>query len=167
METPFRWASPLGISVILFLFTGFVHLAIGALTPMMVNRQIVKPMLIVSPRADRILFGQEPQTILETDATVFQLRTILINIIGGLLFALGVAEMFIAWFALRNAEPWSIILLGITGVATVLYWVNALSPYWRQGIRLGLGDLPPFMWVPAALFLPALILGCIGVFWQR
>jgi len=32
-----------------------------------------------------------------------------------------------------------------------------------RGVNLTLFDVPPFMWVPAALLLPAVVLGWIGL----
>lgn len=159
----FQWLSPLGISVVLFLLYGLVYILIGVLTPLLLNRGIGPTILIVSPRTDSIVFGRSPAELLRDDPALFQLRTILLRIIGGLLFAAGCFHLALTWFGLRQGQPWALAALTVGGLAVLPYWYLALRPYFQPGVNLTLGDTPPFMWVPAALLLPAVVLGWIGL----
>jgi len=66
--------------------------------------------------------------------------------------------------SVRHVEQWHNSLCGSWLARPVLiFWLAALRPYFRPGVNLTFGDVPPFMWVPAALLLPAVILGWIGL----
>ena len=159
----FRWLSPLGISVLLFLLCGALYVLIGALTPLLLNRGIGEPILIVSPRTDSIVFGRAPAELLQDDPALFRLRTILLTIVGGLLFAAGCFHLALTWFGLRQGQGWALAALAIGGISVLPYWWLALRPYFQPSVSPTLGDLPPFMWVPAALLLPAIIFGWLGL----
>ena len=159
----FRWFSLLGASVILFLLYGLVYLLIGALTPIMLNSETGRQMLIISPRTDSIVFGRSPSELLRDDPALFQLRTILLIIIGGLLFTAGCFHIALTWFGLRQGHLWALATLAFGGLAVLPFWFLALQPYFRQGVNLSLADMPPFMWVPAVLLLPAIVLGWLGL----
>jgi hypothetical protein len=159
----FQWFSPLGISVVLFLLCSGLYILIGVLTPLLLNKGVGPEMLIVSTRPDTIVFGRSPSEILRDDPALFQLRTILIIIMGGLLFVSGCFQLTITWFGLRQGQPWALVALAIGGLAVLPFWYIALQPYFQQGVNLTLFDVPPFMWVPAALLLPAVVLGWIGL----
>lgn len=159
----FQWLSPLGISVALFLLNGILYILIGALTPLLLNKGVGPIMLIVSPRTDSIVFGRAPAEILRDDPALFQLRTILLRIIGGLLFTAGCFHLALTWFGLRQGQAWALVALAVGGFAVLPFWYLALRPYFREGVNLTLFDAPPFMWVPAALLIPAVVLGWIGL----
>jgi len=160
----FQWSSPLGISVILFLLCGLVYMLIGVLTPLLRSHDPAGvSILIVSNRTDSQLFGQAPPQLAASDPALHQLRGILVDILGGLLFVAGLFEVAITWFGLRQGEGWALVVLAVGGLAAIPFWFLALRPYFQAGITLTLADIPPFMWVPAALLIPALILGWIGL----
>ena len=155
--------SALGIGVGLFIVYGLAYLVIGALTPLMHNTSFGREMMIMSPGADAALFGGRPSEPLRDSAQLSQLRSILLQIIGGLLVAGGVLIIGVAHFALRAGASWALAVLAIAGLAVLPFWLIAFRPYASAGIGLGLGDLPPFMWVPAALLLPAIALSWAGI----
>ncbi len=159
----FQWLSPLGISVALFLLYGGLYVLIGVLAPLLLNRGIGPAILIVSSRTDSIVFGRSPSEILRDDPALFQLRTILLRMIGGLLVTAGCFHLALTWFGLRQGQTWALAALAIEGFAALPFWYLALRPYFQQGVNLTLFDVPPFMWVPAALLLPAVVLGWIGL----
>jgi hypothetical protein len=64
---------------------------------------------------------------------------------------------------LRAGERWALVALTLAGVAVLPFWMLIFRPYVAAGAPLALGDVPPFMWVPAALLIPAAVLGWIGV----
>jgi hypothetical protein len=159
---PFTWGSPLGVGVALFLVTGVVHFLIGVLAPVMMNTEVGRSM-ILSPRTDAVLFGRPMAELLRDDRALATARTILFSMLAGMLVGAGVLEMALAWFGLRQGQAWAFWTLVVEGVALVPFWVMVLAPYVRAGARPGLGDTPPFMWVPAALLVPAAVLSFIGL----
>jgi hypothetical protein len=159
---PGGWASPLGASTILFALYGLIYVLIGALTPILHDRGIGTTMVFISPRTDRVLFGADPSELLRNPALA-QLRSLLLIALGGMLVAAGILVIATALFALRAGERWALFALTIAGIAVLPFWVLIFRPYVAAGAPLSLGDIPPFMWVPAALLVPAFVLGWIGV----
>jgi hypothetical protein len=155
------WASPLGLSTILFFMYGLVYVLIGALTPVMHDSAIGRTMLFISPRADTALFGSAPAELIN-DPALSRLRSLLLIALGGILVAAGVLVIATALFALREGDRWALFALALAGLAVLPFWVLVFRPYVAAGAPLSLGDLPPFMWVPAALLIPASVLGWIG-----
>jgi hypothetical protein len=163
-ETPeFQWLSPLGISIILFTLYGAIYTA-GVLWPFLRNSDFLsREFVIISNRTDTQLFGQTPAQLMESDAALRQLRRILLDIVVGLLGVAGVFHLAITWFGLRQGQTWALIVLAVGGLAVLPFWFLAHRPYLQAGIAITLGDVPPFMWVPAALLIPATVLGWIGL----
>jgi hypothetical protein len=159
----FQWLSPLGLSVALFLLYGAIYLLIGVLTPIMVDSSVIPGILIISGRPDTVVFGDTPEHIRQTNPILVKLRSIILKMLAGMLVAAGVMVVALAWFGLRQGQAWALGTLAVAGVAVLPIWYLVLRPYFVAGVSLGLGDLPPFMWVPAALLLPAVILGWIGL----
>jgi hypothetical protein len=159
----FQWGSPLGISVILFLLYGGVYALIGILAPLLLDSESAGRLLIVSYRTDSIVFGQSPPDLLRSDAALAKLRTILFFILAGFMLTAGSFHLVITWFGLRQGQTWALVALTLVGFAVLPFWFLALRPYFRQGVNLTLLDIPPFMWVPTALLLPAVVLGWIGL----
>ena len=161
---PFRWGSPLGIAVALFLVWGAIYVIIGVLTPLLMNRGIVSPqILIFSASADTVLLGATPDELWRTNPPLVTVRTILVQIFAGLLLTTGMLVLAVAWYGLRAGRPWALGALALTGLVVLPYWWLAYLPYARAGAQVGLGDVPPFMWIPAALLIPAVILGWLGL----
>lgn len=163
MAEPFGWSSYLGISVGLFLFIGGLWVVIGVLTVLLLNRNVGPRYLFVSNSADSAYFGASPERLLSDDQALFKLRTILIRVIAGFLVTAGLLYISIAWFALRQGHLWALLSLVASGMLGTLFWALALSPYIRQGVQLRIRDLPPFIWLPAVLLIPAFVLGWIGL----
>src|SRR5215213_1904024 len=113
----FQWFSPLGISVTLFLLYGITYILIGVLTPLMLNRGIGPQILIVSNRTDAIVFGRAVEDLLRNDLALFQLRTILLTVVGGLLVTAGCFHLALTWFGLRQGQAWALAALAVGGLA--------------------------------------------------
>jgi hypothetical protein len=158
----FTWASALGAGVALFLVGGAVHLLIGMFTPFLADSEVGRRMLFLSPRTDAALFGGDPATMLAADPVLARLRFTLMLVVGGLLVALGIAELSLAWFGVRGGQTWALWALTLGGLAVLPVWYVLLRPYFGAG-PVGLGDLPPFMWIPAVTFVPAIALSWIGI----
>ncbi|MGI0150240.1 MAG: hypothetical protein ACREDF_12010 [Thermoplasmata archaeon] len=157
------WTSPLGIAAVLFLLAGGFHLLIGVMTPLAIRYFPNDPTLFVSERSDTKTFGESPQEKFAADPAWRIYRNFVLEILAGLLVALGLLEMMVAWVGVRNGQTWAVGILTATTLLLVLYWVLAFQPYVRAGAPLTLADLPPFIWFPTALELPAVVLAWIGM----
>ena len=156
------WATPLGASTALFVLYGAVWLLIGVLAPFLHDSAAGRTMLFLSPRTDTALFGGDPASLL-ADPALARLRSLLMIALGGMLTVSGILVIAVALFALRAGHGWALATLALVGVVVLPYWLLVFRPYASAGIALSLGDIPPFMWVPTALLLPAVILGWIGL----
>ncbi len=163
MSTGFQWASPLGFSVVLFILSGVLWVVIGVLTPLMLNAKIGGQALIITSRTDAVVFGGSPADLLQASPALAQLRTILLTIIGGLLVAAGSLFVALAWFGVRQGQTWALGSLTLAGIVVLPFWLLVLWPYFQKGAPIALIDVPPFMWVPAALLIPAAVMGWIGL----
>ena len=163
MAEGFKWLSPLGISVALFLAIGALWVVIGALTVPFHNRSIGAETIFVSRATDASFFGGSPSELLATDPALSKLRTLLLTVIAGFLLMAGSFVLMVAWFGLSQGQTWALAALSVGAVFALLFWALALIPYFRAGITVTIGDLPPFMWIPALLILPAILLGWFGL----
>ncbi len=160
IATGFQWLSPLGVSVALFLLIGLLWLVIGILTPFLLNQD---GGLIVTQRTDTAYFGGSPEDLLAADPALGKLRTVLLTMLSGSFISLGVTFLALAWFGLREGRPWALVTLAVAGIAAVVLWAVSLAPYYRAGVRFTLGDVPPFIWVPAFFVPAATILAWVGL----
>jgi hypothetical protein len=90
-------------------------------------------------------------------------RNVMWTIAAGLLAAASLLQGAIAWFALRPGQTWALPALTLVGLVLVAFWGLALWPYGAARAPLTLADLPPFMWIPAALLVPATVCSWIGL----
>ena len=162
MTEPFRWTSPLGVSVIIFFAIGALWILIGILT-VPLHKRAAPDILFVSPSTDTAYFGALPSELAPAGSPLAKFRTLLLTILAGFLLLGGSLVLSIAWFGLKQGQPWALAALAIGVLFAVAFWWLALLPYFLAGIRVGLGDLPPFIWVPTVLILPAVVLGWIGL----
>lgn len=162
MSEPFSWTGPLGISVILFSVIGVLWILVGVLA-VPLHKRGNPDYLFVSQPVDTAFFGAPPSQLAPLDSPLARFRTLLITVLSGALVLGGILFLFVAHFGLRQGHAWALPALAISGLVAVVFWAIALLPYFRAGIPVGLGDLPPFIWVPSALILPAVILGWLGI----
>lgn len=146
----------------LFAGVGVFWLLIGVLASILTDKGVGPPMIFVSPRTDTALYGGPPNQILNDIPELRILRhTTVKGALAGFLVATGLLTTAVAWFGLREPGIWALATLTIEALAVVPYWWVALAPYRSAGISLTLGDIPPFMWVPAIVMPVAGILGWI------
>jgi len=162
MQGEFNWASPLGVGVALFLVGAAVHLVIGVLTPVVIETPAGTHFLFLSGRTDAALYGTDTARLLRDSPELRQLRTTLLTVVGGLLVGFAIAELGLIWFGLRAGQAWALWVLVVSGLVLLPIWFLVLRPYFAAG-PVGLGDLPPFMWIPAATLLPAIASSAIGL----
>lgn len=163
MHDTFSWFSPLGISSVIFIAIGALWILIGALTVPLHHRSTGSEMLFVSHATDSAYFGGSPSELLTSIPALSKLRTLLLTVIAGFLLLAGTLFIFLAWFGLRQGQDWALLALAVGGLLALGWWAFALLPYFRIGIPVTIGDLPPFMWIPAFLMPPAIALGWIGL----
>ena len=163
MAESFWWASPLGVSVGLFLAIGILWVLIGALTVPFHSKATGTEMIFVSHSTDTSYFGRSPSELLSSDVALSKLRTLLLTVIAGFLLLAGFLFLSVAWFGLKQGQLWALVALAVGGLLGMSFWALALLPYFRSGIPVTIGDLPPFMWIPAVLILPATLLGWLGL----
>lgn len=163
MAEPFTWGSYLGVGVSLFLATAAFHLFIGVATPIAIRAISSDSTLIVTNRSDTKTYGKSPNEIIANEPAVRTFRNVVWTIIAGLLVGAAVVEAAVTWFGLRTGQAWALPTLAIEGVLLILFWFVALWPYVKAGAPLTLGDIPPFMWVPALLLLPATVFSWLGL----
>ncbi len=148
---------------ILFTGVGIFWFLIGVLAALLTDRGIGPPMIFVSERTDTELYGGPPDQILDSIPELRVLRhTTVKGVLAGFLVAAGLLTAGVAWFGLRQPQAWVLGLLTVVGVAVLPYWWIAFTPYRQAGIGLTLGDIPPFMWVPAIIMPMASLLGWVG-----
>ena len=162
-QLQFHWLSPLGVSVMLFIFYGAFYMLIGGLTPFFIEKNLEKQGVIMSYRPDKLLFGEEPGKMLDVDKPIRKLRNIILAMLAAMLVVSGFMIVSTAWFGLRAGQTWALIALSIVGLIVLPFWWLVFKPYLNAGIKITLADAPPFIWVPAVLYLPAVILGWIGL----
>lgn len=119
-------------------------------------------MVILSGRTDAQAFGADPATVL-ADPRLRKLRAITIAMLCGCMFAAGVLVCALAWFGLAARAAWAMSTLTVVAVGVLPFWWHVLRPYRAARATVGLGDLPPFMWVPVALDVPAIVLGWVAL----
>lgn len=163
MDLDFKAYHPLAIGVGLFIFIGLLWILIGLLSAALTGKNIGPPMVFISTRTDTAFFGEDPQTLLQGNRPLFLLRNMLVDVLAGFLTLSGLLVLALAWFGLRAAQPWALGALALGLPAALIFWVKALAPYPRAGVPLALGDIPPFMWLPALLYLPAVLLSWLGM----
>jgi len=162
MTDPFRWTNPLGVSVVLFLAIGALWLLIGLLA-VPLHKRANPDYLFVSTPTDTAYFGAAPSELAPAGSALAKLRTLLLTVISGFLLLAVVLLISVAWFGLRQGQPWALASLALGILLAVAFWALALLPYFQARVPVSLGDLPPFIWIPAALLVPATILGWIGL----
>ena len=146
----------------LFLAWGLVWAAGLVGLPLLFARGF-PPWLLFSARADAALFGASPDAIRAAQPAAAEARWFQSYLIGIGVTSAGVAIVCIAWFGLRRGEVWAFWSLAAAAVPLAALYPYAISRYVRLGVTLGLGDLQPFVTIPALLVPPAIDLAWIGL----
>ena len=118
----FHWLSLLGVSVALFLFYGAFYIFIGALTPIPADTEMGRQVTVSSPEKDNALLGGRTPDLLQASPALAKMRAMLLNIVGGLLFAAGILVIAVTWFGLRQGQMWALVTLALAGVAVLPFW---------------------------------------------
>lgn len=167
MTTPaaleFRWLSPLGASVVLFIVFGALFLFIGVVTPIAITRPGYVPRdLLSSARADTKLFGRAPAELFKDDVALATLWRLMALHLGGMFMSFGVFQVIVAWVGLRHGQAWALWALTIADLSILPYLWMILARYAGAGAAWRVGDVPPYFMV-LALVPIALVLGWFGL----
>lgn len=149
----------LGWSTGLFVAFGVVWILIGALSPFTHDTPTGRSTLIFASSTDTKTFGDTPANVLANEPNLAKLRSVMIHLLSGLMVAAGILIVAVAWFALRTGEPWAWVALSLVGLAVLPFYLLAARPYLAAGATIRFLDLPPFIWVTTALWIPASALG--------
>lgn len=160
----FRWASPLGAGVALFLGWGAINVVIGLLAPIVGRGPVlVADFLVLSPRTDAAMFGGDPNALVREFPPLLALQRVLIAWLGATLAAFGLLIIAVTWFGLRSGEPWALPVLAACWLLVLAGFAALFKRYVDAGVSLSLSDLPPLFHYPAFLVTPAIVLSWIGV----
>lgn len=159
----FRWLSPLGASVVLFILFGLLFLLIGLVTPAAVSRPELRTRdLLTSERADTILFGRAPADLFKEDKALATLWRLMALHLAGMFVGFAIFQLVVVWVGLRQGQIWALWTLTIADLSILPYLGLILTSYAAAGARLGVGDMPPYFL--ALVIVPiALVLGWIGL----
>ncbi|HKY84932.1 MAG TPA: hypothetical protein VJ160_08925 [Anaerolineales bacterium] len=161
--TDFRWLSPLGISVVLFLLLGAFHILIGILTPVFVRAdRITSNILLTSTRPDTALLGASPEDLIAKDRPLGLVRVVTVNWLAGYMIGFGILQVMVSWVGLRAGQSWALWSLTAAGFAMVPAIWMSLRPFAQAGTMPGLGEMPPFITFLVVVPIAA-VLGWIGL----
>lgn len=152
-----------GWSAALFIAGGIVWILIGALAVPMMNTPAGRSTLIFSSATDTKAFGATPQEVLDAEPNVDTLRTVLLRILAGFLVVGGLMVVAVAWFGWRGGASWAYATLTATALLVLPFWYFGAKPILDAGAEVRFFDIPPFMWVPTALWAPAIALGALSM----
>lgn len=106
----------------------------------------------LSARSDHAMWGRSSAELLK-DPVVRDLRTHHTIVIGGLLVGLGIVQVALGGYAASQGMTWALVTLTAMGVAMLPYWVAMVLQFTRAKVRVGFGDVQPFVWVHMVLWL--------------
>jgi len=170
MPFEFRWLSPLGISAMLFLGFSVICLIFGTIGPVLVRRYgpgspsaSLMDWFIFSVRADTAYFGQSPTDLIKETPAVAMLHVTLINLFGGFLISLAIAQFCLVWFGLCGGHTWALWALTVSDLAVVVhYWVLVVPPF-AHAFPLEFSDLHPYALYPIIAGPIATLLGWLSL----
>ena len=160
----FRWLSPLGASVALFLLYGAaLSLALGIQWTIILHTGHPKIALLTSVRTDTVVFGKPPAILYQDDPVLVTVDRAQEDYRDGMAFCLGIAVVALAWFGLRRRQRWALWTLTLSGLGILPYAGLYMLPVLRTGAPWSLLDLPPIMTFQALVVPVAVLLGWIGL----
>ena len=163
----FRWLSPLGISVILFLIISAVYLLCGFLTSIgfrLYGSQLTNQFgLIFSARSDAASFGRTPHEIILDNPSILAAKVSIMDMIFGLYAAVGILHACLVWFGLRNGQAWSLWALAASDFVIIFFFLLAAKNFSATLAPLRFSDLAPYALVPGAILPFATVLGWVGL----
>ena len=160
----FRWMSPWGIAVILFLIYGALNVLFAIFVPLLLHTQGIgaAPGLVVSEQADGALLGRSLGEIQRTDPRLNAYLVTFMDTMCMMMMPFGILQLAIAWFAMRGVSTWAFWALVLANISYLPYFAAIVSTFSGFGVRLGLDDLFFFAIFPIPLLI-AIVLGWVGL----
>lgn len=162
----FRWMTLLGFSVMLFLLINFMYAVVGMLTPIafrLYGTELTQKFgLIVSPRADKAVFGDAIESVIKQPSAMVT-KVSVYDMISGLYIAIAILHFCLVWFGLRNGLAWSLWALTFSDIAVVAGYLLATYHFSNNLTPLRFGDLAPYATLPALILPFATLLGWLGL----
>ena len=163
----FHWNSPLGYSVMLFLLVNLMYLIIGVLTPIafrLYGTQLTHRFgLVFSPRSDVAAFGKSSADLIHDQPAAQYTKVTIYYMLSGLYLAVAILHFCLVWFGLRSGQPWALWALTFANLSIVLLFFFGVRYFSTHVTPLSLGDLYPYVLLPAVVFPIASVLGWIGI----
>lgn len=131
----FSWTSPLGIGVALFIAAGAFQVLICVLTSGFLITGGGGNALFFTERSDTGAYGKPPAEILRNEPGVDTYRHAVWLSWAAFLGAVGLMEISIAWFGLREEYWWALGVLAVVAVLLALFWVAIITIYTGKGGR--------------------------------
>ena len=165
----FRWLSPLGVSVILFILQAVLTI-VASLIVLTLNPRItttayrVEGGFMLSGRIDSLFFGKSIEQIIKDNPQLQEIDRYALYVRAGLWVAFGFFQIALAWFGMRQGQAWAFWTIVLSNIAALAGWLMVIHPVVQKRIPLGF-DLPPVVLLLAGVILPiAGILGWIGLY---
>src|SRR5574341_331754 len=153
----FRWLSPLGVSVILFLLITFMYVLMGIVSPIlhhMIGLRFVEWFgLVWGKGADTQAYGRPPEVIAREHPEILATRVLAYDMLGGLYLCAAILHFCAVWFGLREGRAWALWALTLADLAIVAYYLIAGRLFSAAVTPVTLGDMHPYALFPA-LILP-------------
>lgn len=172
MNTPtgfeFRWLSPLGASILLFLLqgilTGIACLIVFAFSPKITAASYRESGgFLLSGRMDSLFYGKSIKDLIQDNPQLLEIDRYSLYVRAGIWLGFAIFQIALAWFGMRQGQAWALWTIVLANIAALAGWLAVILPFVQKRIPLGL-DLPPVVLVMAAAILPvATVLGWIGL----
>lgn len=164
----FRWFSPLGVSVFLFLLQAVLTI-VACLIVFILNSQItttanrVKGGFMLSGRIDALFFGKSIEQIIRDNPQLLEIDRYSLYVRAGIWLAFSIFQIALAWFGMRQGQIWAFWAIVLANIVALAGWLAVILPVIQKRIPLGF-DLPPVVLILAAVVLPiAGVLGWVGL----
>ncbi len=163
-QTRFRWGSPLGVAVILFMIYGALNVAFAIFVPLTLHTQGIGavPGLVISDKADGALLGRSLADVQRADPRLNAYLVTFMDTMCMMMMPFGILQLGVAWFGLRRMAPWALGTLVLANIAYLPYFAAITSTFSSFGVTLGLDDLFFVAIFPLPLLI-ASVLGWIGL----
>jgi hypothetical protein len=159
----FRWRSPLGASVGLFLAWGLLNAALAIYTPYTLHTGGVDALggLILMADSDEALLGRTFASIDAQDPRLAAYLVAFMDTMCAQMMGFAVAYAALVWFGLRRGNTWSLWVAAVAGLMPFAYYLPILDLYARYSAPTG--GFVGFLAVPVAAIGLATGLGRYGL----
>jgi hypothetical protein len=147
MKTDFSWASPIGLSSILFMAIAAIYVLIGGIGLILI-----------------IIFAKPIADVNRDSPQIGNYISILMIVFCSFMVSMGILQFGIAKYALIEAARWALWYSVISNLfMLIIYWVVVIVPVMKE-FKVGYFALwHPYALIPTLLLPIATILGWLGL----